>query len=285
MNSPWDIYIRRYNDFVYSLGQTQIGAVVQSEFLDDFPRKVPEPLKTDLVKALVAINKFVDEELAGETNESGDSTVGSDEKRKGFTMMLTMVYAGAASRDESKVNIDFGNSTQTQALAMIIAHLEAFLADSVRTICCVRPEVMKCDKKIDWRTVLELNGWDEIRDHLIEEYVFNFGWGSINDSIEAARKNLGLPLSKIDADVLADIHAAEQIRNIALHNGGRASAEFLRRTEREDLSVGDSVPVTGKMIAGAASNALLVASEFCLDVSQVHFGKQREEIKGIWTQK
>lgn len=253
--------------------------------MDDFPRKVPEPLKTDLVKALVAINKFVDEELAGETNESGDSTVGSDEKRKGFTMMLTMVYAGAASRDESKVNIDFGNSTQTQALAMIIAHLEAFLADSVRTICCVRPEVMKCDKKIDWRTVLELNGWDEIRDHLIEEYVFNFGWGSINDSIEAARKNLGLPLSKIDADVLADIHAAEQIRNIALHNGGRASAEFLRRTEREDLSVGDSVPVTGKMIAGAASNALLVASEFCLDVSQVHFGKQREEIKGIWTQK
>jgi hypothetical protein len=282
MNSHWDNYLCRYNDFVYSLGQTQIGAVVQSEFLDDFPKKVPHPLKRDLVKALIAINQFASDELEDEPADSDDSTVGSDEDRQGFTMMLMMVYGGAASRNDSELKIDFANSIQTQALAMVIAHLEAFFADSVRTICRVRPDVMKCDKKVDWRTLLELNGWPETQNYLIEEYVFNFGWGSIKDSVVSARETLGIDLNNIDDAILEEIHTAEQIRNIAMHNGGRASAEYLKRTGREDLSLGDVVPVTDSMIGGVASNALLVASELCLDIGSVHFGKKRGEIKGVW---
>jgi hypothetical protein len=83
------------------------------------------------------------------------------------------------------------------------------------------------------------------------------------------------------ADELDDLDAAENLRHIIVHNGSRVSPEYLTRTKRTDLRVGDRVQVTSGyaqdvswMVSGL-STALFTA------ISIKYFGASRAEITGM----
>ena len=58
---------------------------------------------------------------------------------------------------------------------MMLSYLDGFFADSVRVICLAKPEVLKTNKQISWKDVIEIGSWDGINDYLVDEYVFSFG--------------------------------------------------------------------------------------------------------------
>ena len=122
---------------------------------------------------------------------------------------------------------DFAEVAHSQQLVMGFAHTSAFLADSVRTICTQRPAVLKSDKKIDWKTLIELGDWHCILSQMIEKYVYEFGWDSISDITDSMRKRLGLSI-RIEQDIMDRIQAAELLRHLLVHSGGRVSSEYLR---------------------------------------------------------
>ena len=130
---------------------------------------------------------------------------------------------------------------------MGFAHTSAFLADSVRTICTQRPAVLKSDKKIDWKTLIELGNWDCILSEMIEQYVYESGWESISDITDSVRKWLGLSI-RIEQDTINRIQAAELLRLLLVHSGGRVSSEYLTRSGRTDLVLGQRIEIGTKIV-------------------------------------
>ncbi|MFQ5848679.1 MAG: hypothetical protein ACE5IQ_13545 [Candidatus Methylomirabilales bacterium] len=128
---------------------------------------------------------------------------------------------------------------------MLFAHLDAFLADTVRAICFKCPEVLKCDKKMDWAQIIACGSWETVLDRLVEEYVFAFGWPGLTKRVEHMKERIGLEL-EVPEEELQEIRGAELIRDVIVHNGGQVSQEYLNRSGRTDVAVGDGIDVGGE---------------------------------------
>ena len=78
------------------------------------------------------------------------------------------------------------------------------------------------------------------------------------------------------------LEGAENIRHIIVHNGGRASQEFINRTGRNDLAVGEIVPVTAEYVGDVSSSSRLLASELFTKVSKKFFQVGESDLDGVW---
>lgn len=83
---------------------------------------------------------------------------------------------------------------------------------------------------------------EELRAMMADDYAFQIGVkGNLKEKVQALGKHgiePGIPTQ--DLDILTE---AEQIRHLILHNGGKVSTEFLRRTKRTDVKLGEDLPL------------------------------------------
>ena len=157
-------------------------------------------------------------------------------------LFRTVIRMYLFSPDSAAKEMDFSRILNSQALVMLFAHLDAFMADRMRSICRVRPEVLKCDKKMEWSDIVSSGSWDKLMDQMIEEYVYTFGWRSVKKRIDFLNKQIGLAIDFSDSDSTL-IEDFENIRNVIIHNGGKVSQEYIDRSGRADLSIGSPIPV------------------------------------------
>jgi len=293
----WDDYNQRYQDFRAAMNQSELVANVAAEILSDFPISLPENWKQHLGRVFDDTAKALSQcanEVWGQapTGEHQDSNRSSGLKRTvdigppdsfearlsslsvELIMLTSLAHPSSSGNPVPRFSSDFAEVVRSQQLVMGFAHTSAFLTDSVRTICMQRPAVLKSDKKIDWKTLIELGDWDCILSQMIEKYVYEFGWASISDITDSMRKRLGLPIC-IDPDTIDRIQAAELLRHLLVHTAGRVSSEYLARSGRTDLVLGQRVTIGTEIVHPLYLDLRCLALEVYSDVSEVHLGKKR----------
>lgn|GEM_PF-6944869 len=296
----WDDYHQRYHDFLAAMIQSELVADVAAEILSDYPKSLPENWKKclnrvfeDTADALNECAKMAFEQAPAEEHQDSGSSSGftrtvdvgppdSFEARLSISA-VALALGSSLTRPSSVGNpvppysYDFAEVAHSQQLVMGFAHTSAFLADSVRTICMQRPAVLKSNKKIDWKTLIELGDWHCILSQMIEKYVYEFGWDSISDITDSMRKRLGLPI-RIEQAIMDRIEAAELLRHLLVHTGGRVSSEYLMRSGRTDLVLGQRITIGSRIVRPLYLDLRSLATEVFFDVSEVHLGKKRKDI-------
>jgi len=286
----WETYRGIYHGYEISVNQTRILAIVAGEVLREFPRRIPgelrEPVGTRLGEFVRALETAIDR-LSGSTGEAESETIqvkpaDSDEAEihGELARAVLQLYIAEVMLGGSVSQPDFARLVYSQELVMVFAHLDAFMADSLRSVCQVRPEVLRTDRRIQWAEVLSYGGWEELLGHLAERCVFEFGWQPVYRRVEFLNEEMGLGLGG-DAYDLKLLDEAENVRHVLIHNGGRASQEFIARTGRSDVAVGELVPVTSEYVAKVSDSSRLLAGELFVQVSKKFFHVDDSRISGV----
>lgn len=259
-----------------------VVTLVAHDVLRDWPKSLPEntrkPLEEarnkwrDLMTALLD-HKITSEQFDGELT----SLYAEWEKVKGQSALFKTVIRMSLFRpNTASSEIDFKRIVNSQAYVMVFAHLDAFMADSIRAVCKLRPEVMKCDKTMEWVDIISCGTWDRLLTQLSEQYSFQFGWQSLVKRIDFLRSQIGLKLT-FPEEKLKVIDDAENIRNVLVHNGGNASQEFLDRSKRSDLALGEQVPVTLESVRTLVGTISELGDRLYEAIAEKFYGKQNPE--------
>jgi hypothetical protein len=154
---------------------------------------------------------------------------------------------------------------------MHFAHLDAFMADTVRAICKARPDVLKSGRKLDWEAIVSSGGWEGLMTRLADQYAYEFGWESVTERLKVMQERLGLTLA-CPREHTRLLEEAELTRHVVVHNGGRVSQQYIQRTGCTDLRIGQFVPVTPTYVAQVARCAWSVAGALCVAVARAYCG-------------
>ena len=113
----------------------------------------------------------------------------------------------------------------------------------VKVLSKVKPELLKRKKEVTWDEIIDSGNWNTLINHIIEMYAYDFGWKTISEKLKFLRDKIGIKIdTNNDEEIL--LSDAENVRNIIVHNGGKVSLEFITRTGRTDLQIGDMYIVT-----------------------------------------
>ncbi len=290
----WENYRRLYFNYLIESGQIHIFTLISGYMLKDFPKKLPEelgkPLKIGLKEAHDNLEKFLT--TKGRTKNTSRMLFSNKDEIQSklisstFFLIVAKMMADISQNADNKFQVSevqsgFERLSNYQALIMVFAHLDAFMADTLRVICKVRPEILKRDKKIDWATVLEFGGKDDLVNYLIERYVYEFDWLSLPNRVQFFRNQIGLDIniSKTSIDLLK---SAEEIRHILVHNGGRVSQEYVNRTGCGDIMVGDIISVPFEYVERVIVAARGLAGDVFVSVSKKFFQIGEKRLQGVW---
>lgn len=262
-------YHQRYLDFQTAIGQTRIVALGAAIALDDFPKGLPGNLPKELTNVLVDFAKALIEAaqaaaargenvaveprldaLAAHHRPLGESAI-----RTIVTYWLSKSTSGLSNPPKP----DFHPVIYAQELVMHLAHLDGFLADSVRAMCAARPELLCREKKVSWEEVVKAGNYETLIRLLVEEYVYEFGWRSVHQKISYLESVHGL-IIPTEAGLLATIDQAEAIRHLVVHNASRVSHEYIKRSEKGDAQLGTLVSIQADFAEKVAASVQTLAA-------------------------
>jgi hypothetical protein len=276
----WATYTRAVRGFKFSIYRTLVMTRVADDILAGWPESLPDRLKGPLAEGRREYSKlvlaFINREIPQDEFEARREQLLAEwekvEGRRpllGATVLMYFSNPEAASQD-----IDFRRIVVSQGVVMICAHIDAFLADTVRAICRTRPEVLKgSGKTMEWASIIEAGSWDRLLESLIERYVYDFGFPPIPQRIKTLA-GMGLDIT-VEERVLKVVDEGEALRDIVVHDAGIASRKYLSRTKRSDLRVGELVAITLDEVQ-ALGNAAVSLGEGVADATADKFyGKGR----------
>lgn len=282
----WQSYRKTYYSYELSVNQTRVLTAVSGEVVKEFPNRLPEDLRKTLLTHMIDLARFLTkseaerEEIPANVEDTPGGLDWGGRKSKLFEHWVYMTIA-LGKIDASFKDVDFERLLCSQELVMLFTHLNAFMADSLRAICQVCPEVLRSGKQINWATALSFRGRKELLNHLTERYVFDFGWESIPKRLEFLRSKLGLAIECPGSD-LELIDTAENIRNVVVHNGGRVDQQYIDETGQNDLVIGELVPVTPEYVDRVFTATRLLVGELFIQVSKKFFHVEDSKLMEVW---
>ncbi|HVS81248.1 MAG TPA: hypothetical protein VHE60_05905 [Pyrinomonadaceae bacterium] len=285
----WETYRGVFKNFGTAMSQIEILTFVGNETIKDFPSNLPLSLKDPLLAGMRQMSNVIGVVL--KASESGKrlrkSIAASDSdptKGKLLESVVTLIISSADVTKPKKLSksfqIGFERLLGSQKLVMSFAYLDAFMADTLRAVCAARPEILKSAKKIDWATALGFEKKDDLIVHLVERYVYDFGWLTLSKRLEFLRKEFGLDIAPPEKEIEL-LHWAENIRHVAVHNGGRVSAEFIERTGKTELVLGEFVPIEFDELEKMIIAVRLLAGDLFTSVSKKFFGVGEHQLTGF----
>jgi hypothetical protein len=288
-------YKQTYHHFTVALDQTRLISLCAAHTLHSFPQNLPEPIRGGVATLLQRVGQelltFLDEAKlpCGEPPVEREPrqrniplTLESDELTQQVTAFLSptlsMMIAHQCSQLGSR--LDFRQLIYSQEVAMVIAHLYAFLSDSLRAMCAVQPALLNRKKTISWEDVLGHESLDAIRQRLTEEYCYELGHQGIADQLEHLRTKHGLEFD-VAEDHLQRLSEAELLRHLIIHNGGRVNQDYRRRTKQHDLGIGSVIPVTAEIASAVNGSALAVGSVLFRAIAATFFRATEDQLTGV----
>ena len=127
-------------------------------------------------------------------------------------------------------------------LVFLFANLEAFLIESLKVICLICPNSMITkEKNYSKEDIIEQGSWENLINFFVEDESFKLGKQSLEEKLESF-KRFGIELSdlSIDMEFIIEIN---QIRNLIVHNGGIINQEYIKKTGKKSLRVGNLIPL------------------------------------------
>ena len=278
----WDNYKKVYRNFEFSISQSMVMTLISHEVLKQWPQSLPESTQKPLAEARKQWsdlwtshfdNKTTSEQFSAEL----DRMFKEWERIEGQPALFkTVMRMNLFRPDQATKELDFSRIVNSQALVMMFAHLDAFMADSIRTTCRVCPEILKCDKKMEWVDIVSCGSWDKLIDQLIEQYSFQFGWQSVAKRLDFLKKQIGLEFA-FQEEKLRIIDDSELIRNVVTHNGGNVSQEYLVRSRRTDVSLGQPIPITLDSIRQLFTAIGLLGDTLYKAIAKKFYGKDNPD--------
>lgn len=269
-------YLKNLEVAVY---QTQIIMFVAKDALEDFPHNLPDP--SDVYDAHTKLaNSFKlaqEHELNSVVNFN--ELIGHENPVVMNTLRLALAKMHSSDEGENFTTILF-----YQGLVMLLAHLDAFMVNSFQTMCIVRPEILRRDKKLSWEDVLLCGDWNSFIEKVTDEYCFEFGLKSIKEKVQYLNSKYGVHIDIPDS-VLDNFDIAQEMRHVIVHNGGRVSQKFINKTDATDIELRDQILVNDKLIESIAHDVLYLGSETFIAIARKFFDRNNEQIPGVWRYK
>lgn len=288
----WAVYRERYDVFATSLGASGILARVGSAVLKDFPDNLPSDLRDTVRESVTQVLLSARQVRASDdmaTNGAGGATDAEElqvrrssdsDQQSGLVESSLLVALGEAGISGG---FEWDSFARAQHVVMVYAHFDAFFSDSVRAVCEIRPDVLRRDRKISWRDILEQGGWDDLLQRLIEDYVFELGHRGIVERLQAFDRQLSLKLGIPEPDLEA-IQYGELVRNVLVHTGSRITPEFLRRagSAGEHLRIGETITVDFDFLDRVANSILIAGSDLFRVVATKFFAVSHKDLDRVW---
>lgn len=289
-----EVFKVQYSSFCQSLAQTQLLATIASHSLGDFPRRLPSDLREPLAVAF--------RELAGKFNEAANSWEGNSVTDLNVTLDLSQLNIhGATSQTFTSLSIewllssDFINSARTfenagsqfhaaachQAVAMLIAHLDGFLSDSVRAICLAQPSILKSKRKATWEELLEFKTIEELRRHLVSEYVEEFGRSGVLVRLERLQNEVGLKLNLPEEDSTT-LQLYEKRRHLIIHNAGIATSSYLSESKDPSAEVGKLLAISEDDVQELAGTVKNIGGTVFTSIVYKFFKENQVQLPFVW---
>jgi len=290
----WKAYEQNYAHFRLSLALGDLLAHTTAERVRDFPHRLPTGVRLALNVALrwsghagtppdpdadAVLQRVVDELFT-----PGDTTVIEAEEAVAkaigdcpLPVSVSAVWAGLAFRHLglpiTKVNLEW--FLASQRVIMAYAHLEAFLANTVRAICCAQPGHLKRRKAMAWEDILQAGSVADIAVAMIEELVLEFTHQSFKDQIACLREHFGLELT-VSPEVEMELNQGAIDRNLLVHNGGRVNQAYRKATGRTDLKIGAWLPVPEARAHVVSQLSAALGEDVFIRVAEKCFSKQED---------
>jgi hypothetical protein len=124
-----------------------------------------------------------------------------------------------------------------QAVMMMFAKFEAYLQELLRFICNIDNKVLLHKNlgagQVPINTIiLEVDGFDNLLDYIIDKHVIAFGHLSLKERIDYLKGSLKLNLN-LNNTLLKNAYNAEQARHAFTHNNGLASSLTESKTKKD----------------------------------------------------
>lgn len=240
-------YGRHYQAFLRSASQTKLIAQFAGELFTNFPRRLPPELRKKLKEGLRSWASKTIEVAKAAMKEPGHKIKMewiSDDLLEAAVAMLSAHFL-AHRGEKTKVSLpNFRDLIYEQELVMLLAHLDAFFDQSVRAMCVAEPRILHGNKELTWSDILHCENFEGIIRRMIETYTLELGVKPVAQRFKHLQGKHGLKIALEEGCMpLRVLDDAEALRNIIVHNGGRVSREYLKRTKRSDVKIGDVVSV------------------------------------------
>ena len=281
----WKNYVQKYISFVMGISNTRLTCTVASRVLKDLPAHFPDEVIAEFENASEQLKKQVRRLFEPEkTKYPAKVTVGHDSEtaQTGSELLIPRLLSKAA--EEKLGTSEQANSVpdmlHSQQLIMLFAYIEAFFGDTLRSICKINPDVLKRKKQIEWETALSFNDIGELRNHITDLFVFEFNQPSVISKIENLNSyfKLKIDISDSTKKILGD---CECLRNVLIHDGGTVGVEYIKRTRKEDVNIGDKLKVTPYQTHQLYFEMLRIGLELFKAVSLKFFRVEEREIKDV----
>jgi len=286
IDEMWESYEVIYHTSQASIHQTMFLSAVTGEIFKDFPTGLPpafgvkyQKLLTDLIKAIESTKRSPDGRYHVDYN-----AISGDEEFSSIAIMM-VVESAIAKRGvptpKSDVS-DFDRFLTSLQLVMLFAYIDAFLADTIRIVCRARPEVLKKQsKKIAYDRVIASRSLHQLKDELVDDFAFELGRQTdIKGRLKFFKDHFGIVV-KCPATDLQGLAKLERIRDIVVHNGGRVSLEFMRKTGEKRFALGQVYPLTSKEIRALALFARRLSGSIFVEVSTKFLKRELSQISSI----
>lgn len=277
-------YQRVYVDLQLAVIQIGTISVCAGDALSNFPHRLPEQSRETAYAALremqQKIGKIIQAHESGSMDFS-DTELDDEILDQRASAMIVDLYMTTLIAGRNGREFDFERLLYAQEMIMVLAHLDAFLADTLRAICTREPRLLMRGNKISWREVLEAGSWDRILTRLIDEYSYEFGWKSARERIAYLRDEHGLVVDISDA-ILDKLDLAEELRHLFVHNGGRVSRKYLERSGRTGIDVGSIITLSAQDASSIGIIVRRVGSAVFASAATKFFGASLDDLSGLW---
>jgi hypothetical protein len=123
-----------------------------------------------------------------------------------------------------------------------VDNFQCYLTDVLRAVFAVRPETLKSKQTVEIAEVLDCSTIGEFAGRVAERKTEELTYSGFIGITDFMTERLGVPIKLEDScKQLASLAIA--VRNVVVHNRGRANERFLRLTGRNDVKNGDLVPI------------------------------------------
>ena len=293
----WEAYRQAYLTYQMSIHQSEMVSNAALVILKDFPDQLPPSLRDAIAVAITTAARFhpdlqqlaerlrtaTNKAMADEFSASGlsieeylDRHVSQVPKR--FEGGAVIWCLAMAKLGISPVAADFEKAILSQRFAMSFAYLDAFLAESVRAACTVSPTLLMTDNKaVSWEDVISIGTWEGIVASMTEQLAYEFGMLPWRKRIQRLRERLKISVGSGEADITG-LEEAENLRHIVIHNGGRASQEYLNKTSKPEIHLGDFVPIPPEYVEKITNLCMFIAADVYTGIATKYFGKKPSEL-------
>lgn len=253
----WKDYRKRYSIFLASLQQTEMIFFHAAKAIPDTPTKVKEEEK-DEIPFLVNLSRQSFRKVSDGWQ--------SDHLLLDINPIINLIF------DDKKERI-----LAYHELIMLIAHLEAFITDTLKVVWLLKPTILESTTATGRRALSDLNisSLSSLSPEQLESISDNAIWDLMRKSTDAYLNYLVESLSLTLSTDNKVLYRASLDRHAIVHNGGIITQDKyigkLNSTEKQGLVAGDPISISTEYIKQIYNLIQFLGEEIFEEVSKKYF--------------